>query len=173
MKIKPTGDQKKMLAYLLAGGMSLSAAISGVFLTAPSEGLKTTAYLDPVGIATTCYGHTGPEVKVGKVYTHTECLNLFAEDLGKAEEDVDAVIHVPLNPYQKAGLIDFAFNIGRTKFSTSQMAKLFNQGKYIEGCRQLVNWVYAGKKKLPGLEVRRQGELGFCLGTTEIEDVQD
>jgi len=171
MKITPTEDQKKMLAYLLAGGLSLSAAVSGVFLTAPSEGMKTTPYLDPVGIATTCLGHTGPDVKMGKQYTVSECLDLFAEDLGEAEEDVDAVIKVPLNTYQKAALIDFAFNYGRTKFRNSTMADLFNQGRYTEGCRQLVNWVYAGKKKLPGLEIRRDKELQFCLGTLEIENV--
>lgn len=160
-----------MLAGLLAGGLSLSAALSGVFLTAPSEGEKTNAYLDPVDIATACFGHTGPDVKLGNTYSHLECLNLFQKDLGEAEEDVDASIHVPLNVYQKAALIDFAFNLGRHKLQTSSMAKLFNQGQYTEGCKQLVAWVYAGKKKLPGLEIRRQKELGFCLGTTEIEDV--
>lgn len=171
LKIKPTEGQKKMLAALLAGGLSLSAALSGVFLTAPSEGMHNQVYIDPVGIATACLGHTGPEVKVGQKYTDLECLNTFTKDLGEAEEDVDASIHVPLNVYQKAALIDFAFNLGRHKLQTSSMAKLFNQGQYTEGCKQLVAWVYAGKKKLPGLEIRRQKELGFCLGTTEIEDV--
>lgn len=158
-----------MLAALLAGGISLSAAISGVFLTAPSEGLHNETYLDPVGIATTCLGHTGPDVKMGQVRTHAECLNLFAKDLDQAEEDVDATIHVPLNTYQKAALIDFAFNMGRPKLQSSTMAKLFNSGKYTEGCRQLIAWVYAGKKKLPGLEIRRQKDMDFCLGTVEVD----
>lgn len=160
-----------MLKLLLAGGMSLSAALSGVFITAPSENKVNTPYLDPVGIVTACYGHTGPDVKNKSHYTDEECLDLLMKDLGKAEEDVEKVIHVPLNTYQKAALIDFDYNVGVTNFRKSTMAKLFNQGNYTEGCKQLVSWVYAGKKKLPGLETRRDLELQFCLGKVEILNV--
>ena len=169
LKITPTQGQRKMLAALLAGGISLSAALSGVFITGPSEGLQHVPYKDPVGIATTCYGHTG-SVQMKK-YTYEECLNLLVKDLGESEKDVESVIHVPLNVYQKAALDDFDYNVGITKFRKSHMAELFNQGKYTEGCKQLVNWVYAGKKKLPGLEKRRDLEMKFCLGELEITNV--
>lgn len=171
MKIKPTQDQKKMLGLLLAGGLSLSAALSGVFLTGPHEGKVNTSYNDPVGILTACYGHTGSDVKPNTTYTDLECMEWLISDLRKEEKDVEETIHVPLNLYQKAALDDFVHNIGPTKFKSSTMVKMFNAGDYKGGCEQLVRWVYAGNKKLPGLEKRRNLEMQWCLGNVEVEGV--
>jgi len=168
LKITPTQGQRKMLTTLLAGGVSLSAALSGVFITGPSEGLRHAPYKDPVGISTTCYGHTGKIVK--GTYTKQECLDLMIKDLTQADKDVSAVIKKPLNVYQRAALIDFDYNVGITNFRHSTMVKLFNEGKYTDGCNQLVRWVYANDKKLAGLEKRRSLELQWCLGNVEISN---
>lgn len=167
-KLNPTQGQKKMLALLLAGGLSLSAAVSGVFLTAPSEGKVNHSYADPVGILTACYGHTGKDVKPNTTYSDAECLAWLISDLSKEEKDVEEIIHVPLNLYQKAALDDFVHNLGRTNLATSKMARMFNARDYKGGCEQLVRWVYAGSKKLPGLETRRRLEMQWCLGEVEI-----
>jgi len=49
---------------LLALGLSSALATSGMFI-AKHEGLVLGTYPDPVGIVTSCYGHTGPELKLG------------------------------------------------------------------------------------------------------------
>lgn len=169
--IKPTGEQKKMIGLLLAGGLSLSAALSGVFLTIPSEGKVNTSYHDPVGILTACYGHTGKDVRPDTTYDDAQCLYWLISDLSYEKKDVDSVIKVPLNLYQEAALIDFTHTVGVTKLRTSTMAKKFNNGDYIGGCKELVRWVYAGggKVKLKGLEVRRDKEMQWCLGNITVE----
>lgn len=37
------------------------------------EGYVPRTYIDPVGIPTACYGHTGEDVRAGATYTRKEC----------------------------------------------------------------------------------------------------
>lgn len=61
--------------------LGFSRILAAVGLTVSTfEGQELTGYVDPVGIATTCYGHTETAV-VGKEYIEDECLNLLADDL--------------------------------------------------------------------------------------------
>lgn len=157
-------DNKKMLGILLAGGLSLAASFGGAFLAVPNEGNPGGAYIDPVGITSACYGHTGSDIKKGSAYTEHECLAWLMKDLDKAEEGVDMVIHVPLTWYQKAALISFTYNVGVTNLRKSTLAKKFNSGDYVGGCNEMTKWVNANGKKLRGLVARRQNERDFCLG---------
>lgn len=158
-----------MLGILLAGGLSISAVFSGVFLTAPSEGKINHSYHDAAGILTACYGHTGSDVKLGQSYTDGECLEWLINDLNKEDQDVKQIIRVPLNVYQQAALDDFMHNVGKTQFANSTLVKLFNQGDYVGGCDQLTRWVYADGKKLKGLEARRELEKEWCLSGVEVK----
>lgn len=165
----PTDAQKKMVAAALAAGLSLSAAFSAAFLTAPSEGLSNTVYVDPAGPPTVCYGHTGPDVKIGdRYYTNAECVALLLKDLGDAEIQVKKYVTVPLNLYQTTALDDFVYNEGAARLKKSTMRKKFNAGDYKGGCQELTRWVLANGKKLKGLERRRDKELAFCLGQIEV-----
>lgn len=155
----------------MSGGLGLSAAISAAFLIAPSEGYHNNTYLDPVGIITSCFGHTGPELRLNQRFTEEKCLDQFAEDLSEADRSVSKVIKVPLNTWQKAALISFTYNVGEDNLRTSTLTKLFNQKEYDKGCDQLLSWVYAKKKKLKGLENRRKLERSMCLGQMELSDV--
>ena len=156
--------KNKLIGLLAAAGLSVGAIFAGSLIVPPSEGLVTHGYLDPVGVATSCYGHTGPDVKVGIKYTNEECVQQFAEDIQEADKAVHSVIHVPLTWYQEAALISFTYNVGADNLKKSTLVKLFNMGKYTEGCKQMLRWVYAGGKKLPGLVDRRQRETKVCLG---------
>lgn len=167
--IIPTSLQRKMLAIALAGGLSLSAAFSAVFLTVPSEGKVNAGYVDPGGVVTACYGHTGPEVKLGNHYTDPECFALLLKDEAEAEVQVKSLIDVPLNTYQLAALDDFVYNEGAGRLKSSTMRKKFNSGNYKGGCDQLVRWVIANGKKLGGLVKRRDKEMAFCLGQVEVK----
>lgn len=168
---KLTQDPKKTMAILGSMGLSLAAMVSGAFLVAPSEGYNPNVYLDPVGIMTSCYGYTGPELKMDQKYTDEQCLRKLADRLDVAEQGVDNVIKVPLNTYQKAALISFTYNVGEGNLSQSTLAKQFNQKEYDKGCDSLLGWVYAKKKKLAGLEARRKLERQMCLGQIGVPNV--
>jgi lysozyme len=43
------------------------------------------------------------------------------------------------------------------------MARKFNAGDFKGACQEMDKWVYAGGKKLKGLEKRRQQEKALCM----------
>src|SRR3546814_9460270 len=68
---------------LVSAGIGLAAAVSGAFLVAPSEGYNNNTYLDPVDIITSCYGHTGNDLKQGQTFTDEQCLDQLSKDLDR------------------------------------------------------------------------------------------
>lgn len=128
------------------------------------EGYVPRTYSDPIGIPTACYGHTGADVTPGREFSRAECDALLHGDLGKAYAYVTRCITAPMKDYQAAALTSFAFNVGGPAVCRSTLAKLANQGRWAEACAQLDRWVYAGKRKLPGLVKRRAAERAMCEG---------
>jgi lysozyme len=162
-----------MLGLLATAGLSLGGIFSGVFLIAPHESKVNSGYLDPVGIATSCWGHTGNDVILDKYYTNQECIKQLTGDVQQADKEMKSVIKVPLTFYQEAALISFTYNVGVTNLRNSTLAKDFNAGKYTEGCNQLSRWVYANGKKLQGLVIRREQERQVCLGNVRSWELND
>lgn len=158
------------MAWLLGTGASIAIAVSGAFLVAPNEGAVNGTYLDPVGIITSCLGHTEAGLELGVRFTDEQCMDQFAKDLSRANRGVHKVIHVPMTVYEEAALTSFTYNVGITNLSKSTLAKDFNSGDIEAGCNELVKWVYSGKKKLKGLEIRREKERQMCLGKMEWSD---
>ncbi|MBN67577.1 MAG: lysozyme [Rickettsiales bacterium] len=145
-------------------GKALAAAtmLMAAPLVAFWEGRENTAYLDPVGIPTVCYGHT-LTAEMGDVYTDKECYHLLKADLRVAADAVDRRVDVPLSPETKAALISFVFNVGETQFASSTLLRKLKAGDYAGACNELPRWVYAKGKKLRGLVRRRQAERELCL----------
>ena len=139
------------------------------------EGLKVRTYLDPIGIPTVCYGHTGKDVKLGQTYTLAQCEDMLAQDLIEANAVVDSCVRAPLTPNQRTAFVSFAFNVGRgspghkdgfcvlKSGGPSTMLRLINSGKASEGCKQLPYWNKAGGRELLGLTKRRSAEMAICL----------
>lgn len=159
---------EKAKKWLAASGASLAIILSGSMLVAPNEGKVNKTYLDPIGILTSCLGHTGKELRIGDKFTDDQCYSQMAKDLTKSQDAVHRYIVVPLNVYQEAALISFTYNAGAGNLSKSTMAKKFNVLDYKGGCEELVKWVYAGGKKLNGLVNRRNEELAMCLGDKDV-----
>ncbi|MCA7083376.1 lysozyme [Cupriavidus sp. DB3] len=136
---------------------------AAVPLVAAFEGLRQTAYLDPVGIPTACFGAT-KGVRLGQVYTREQCDTLLARDLLAANADVDACVRVPLTEGQRTALVSFTYNVGRGNFCGSTLVRKLNAGDYVGACNELPRWVYAKGVKLPGLVNRREQERALCLG---------
>ncbi len=127
------------------------------------EGLSLTAYLDPVGIWTIGYGHTGPEVGPGDVITRTEAETLLKKDLTKFENAVRSLVKVPINSNQFSALVSFTFNVGTGALSQSTLLARINQKDYQGAADQFSRWVYGGGQVLPGLVTRRNAERSLFL----------
>lgn len=158
---------------LLGVGLGTALALSGSFLIAPSEGLVTKTYLDPVNILTSCRGHTGPELKLGQTFTVDQCDKVFADDLIKHDKQLMSVVKVPFkSDYQHAAMLSFVYNVGIGNFSSSTMLKRLNAGNYGGACLELTKWIYAKGKKLNGLVTRRTKEYLYCMNEIPL-DVQE
>jgi len=152
---------KLNLNKLIAAGLSTVVAFVG-FNIAQHEGEEFTGYIDPAGIATTCYGHTKTAV-VGKSYTENECVSLLAKDLGEHNTQMNSVINVDLSPGEHSAYLSFHYNIGHGAFTRSTLLRYLNQNKRVEACNELSRWVYAKGVKLQGLVNRREKERDICL----------
>lgn len=173
-------NNNKIYTKLLALGLTGSLALGGAYLTAPSEGVVLATYKDPVGIVTSCYGHTGKELKMGQKFTEEECIKQLGEDLIKHDKQLDSLVKVEYkSPYQHAALVDFTYNVGVGNVKSSTLLKLLNQGRHTEACEQLTRWVYARKDGvkivLKGLVIRRTEEYKWCMGNPpkEVREVYE
>ena len=147
---------KRFLAASIAATLSIAS-----LLVAKHEGLETTAYRDPIGIPTICYGHTSTG-HIGQTKTIVECQELLSSDLLVAISDVESRVRAPLTVERRAALVSFVFNVGGTKFGSSTLLRKLNAGDARGACAELSRWVYAGGVKLKGLVARRAEERALC-----------
>lgn len=145
------------------------AAALATLVAVPAEGLRRVAYYDPPGILTVCYGHTGPDVVKGRMYSHEECRDLLTKDMAAAIATVDACVP-GLPPHVLGAFGDAVYNLGPTiacnpKASTA--ARLLKAGDIAGACNQLPRWdkarVGGVMVTLPGLTKRRAVEKHLCL----------
>jgi lysozyme len=60
--------------------------------------------------------------------------------------------------FQKASIVDFAYNVGVNAFKTSTLRKRILSGNFDDVENQLMRWTKGGGKTLPGLVKRRKAE---------------
>lgn len=102
------------------------------------EGLRREAYQDTVGVWTIGYGHTGPEVKRGLVWTREQAEAALIADV----EDHNRRIHdaLPwmknLDPVRRRVLENMAFNLGVGSSAT---------GKGLLGFKNTLEFVRTGQ----------------------------
>lgn len=157
--------------------MVAAAAIgsAGLAVIKQHEGVRYKTYLDPVGIPTVCYGHTGPEVRLGQSYSAKQCEDLLIRDIIKHAgyvtpgNKLNCIKDAPLNPNQRDAVVSFVFNVGGTKFCRSTMAKALAARNYTAAANEFPKWVNAGGRPLPGLVKRRAAERRLFLSNHRSE----
>lgn len=159
----------KLKQTLIGMGLSVPLVLSATYLTAPSEGLVLGTYKDPVGIVTSCYGHTGKELSMRMKFSEEECARKLGKDLLLHDKQLSQVVIVPYqSPYMHAALVDFTYNVGIGNVKSSTLLKKLNTGDYDGACYELTKWVYAKQNgiaiKLKGLVTRRTKEYRWCMG---------
>lgn len=122
------------------------------------EGLRLEAYRDAAGVLTIGYGHTGSDINEGDRITAYWAKELLRNDLGATEAAVRR-LHVARTQGQFDALVSFAFNLGIERLQGSTLLKVIRHGgSHDQIQREFKRWVYAGGKKLRGLERRRAWE---------------
>ena len=122
------------------------------------EGLRLTAYRDAAGVPTIGYGHTHG-VKMGDRLTTYWADQLLRKDVAKVAYEVMqlGVVHTQ---GQLDALTSFAFNLGIGRLINSTLLKTIRKGGSMHQIRrEFMRWVYAGGKRLKGLEMRRKWEV--------------
>ncbi|WP_369326756.1 lysozyme [Alcaligenes nematophilus] len=135
---------------------------STIALVAAWEGRSLMAYVDPVGIPTICDGYTHG-VKLEDVASPEQCDALTEQEVRKALTVVDRSVPQTLPDGVRVALASFVYNVGAGAYGNSTLLRKLRVGDLAGACNQLPRWVYAGGKKLRGLERRREAERQICL----------
>lgn len=173
-------DQGVIEDYLMPVIYSAGAALSGItggrmFLSLAGlnaikqhEKFVSVPYKDQAGLWTIGYGH---KIEAGESFTsltEAQASTLLAKDVGKAEDAVNASVHVGLTQHQFDALVSFVFNVGTGAFRRSTLLKKLNNGDPTVAA-EFTRWVYVtkGGQKVQsaGLLNRRQAEVAMFNGT--------
>jgi lysozyme len=127
-------------------------------LTEAFEGCRLVAYPDVKGVWTIGWGHTGPEVVEGLVWTQEQADGQLLKDTQHAVDCVNRAVFFPITQGEFDALVDFTFNVGCSAFQKSTMLKLVNVGAFQAAAKEFEKWEYAGGKKVAELLRRRQAE---------------
>lgn len=121
------------------------------------EGLRLEAYEDAAGVPTIGYGHT-KDVRMGDRISEYWAKELLRDDIDEAERQVKE-LGVARNEAQLDALVSFVFNLGIGRLKESTLLRVIREGgSKADIKREFKRWVYAGGKRLKGLELRREWE---------------
>lgn len=134
---------------------------AGLQLIMRHEGFSPTPYICPARVKTIGYGHV---IEAGENFpaaiSEKEAQMILQRDVGAAEHAVLRLIAVPLTNGQFDALVSFTFNLGSGALQRSILRRKVNRGEHEEVPQELMKWVWAAGRKLPGL-IRRRAEESF------------
>lgn len=111
------------------------------------------------------WGHTGPGVHQGLVWTQAHADAALLTDMQRSEANVREVVKFPLVHEEFVALCDLDFNIGNSAFDTSTLLRMLNAGDVQGAIAQFSQWNKARGEVLAGLVKRRAAEAAlFALG---------
>ncbi|QIA76161.1 lysozyme [Rodentibacter caecimuris] len=150
----------------------LRTSQAGVEIIGHAEGCRRDPYQCPSDVLTVGIGSTevsGGSINPNKRYTDKEIADRWANDLRIAEGCVNLYgngRNLPQGTFD--AMTSIVFNVGCGAMRKSTMFRKANAGDYIGACNELPKWVYAGGKKLRGLEIRREKERALCLRDLKV-----
>lgn len=147
---------------LVLGNGNVKTSQAGLELIGNAEGCQRDPYRCPADVWTdgigNTHGVTGARKSDAQIAADWErnildaeqCVNRYAAGGKLAQGAFDAAVSI-------------TFNAGCPTMQKSTMFRLFRQGDTAAACEQFPRWVYAGGRKLKGLENRRNKERALCL----------
>lgn len=166
---KPRTGTGKKIGFAAAPALVVLAIVAAL---QPSEKRVLTTYWDHLGkIDTVCAGVTGPGVIRGKTYTVAECEAMETAYVQKMLARMGSCVTAELEFHEVKAWGHFAYNVGTANFCRSTAARLLNQGKSAEACKQISRWTFVKGKdcrlkanKCGGIVKRRATERAWCEG---------
>ncbi len=135
----------------------------GVEFIKKSEGCRLKAYQCTAGKWTIGWGHTR-DVKEGMQITQHQADVIFSSDIESFEDGVAYMTKgVDLTQEQFDALVSLAFNIGVTRFGTSNLLRKLLRGDVAGAAGEFEKWRLADGKVDPGLVKRRAAEREMFL----------
>ena len=152
----------------------MNTSLEGIKLLHHFESLRLIAYPDPGSHDghpwTIGWGHTGPEVRKGLVWTKEQADAAFAARLAKEfEPGVLAAVTVELQQYEFDALVSFVYNIGLGEFRKSTLLRKLNAGDKDGAALEFDRWIRNDGKIMRGLVRRRAAEKYVFDGMTADE----
>jgi lysozyme len=139
--------------------MNFQYSKAGLDLTKRFEACRLTAYQDIKGVWTIGWGHTGPEVHSGLVWTQEQADAAVIADTTNAVRAVNShVTFAGLTQGEFDALVDFAYNLGCGALYGSTLLKLVNAGDIANAANEFAKWDHCGGKEVAGLLRRRLAE---------------
>lgn len=147
---------------------------AGIDLIKKYEGLRLSAYQDPIGIWTIGYGHTGG-IKHGDICTVAQATAWLLNDISSAEDAVSDAVTSDINENQKAALVSFCYNVGPGREGVkdglcelksggqSHLLIYTNRSDWINAANEFPKWAKAGGVVVFGLMKRRVDERALFM----------
>jgi lysozyme len=129
---------------------------AGLALLKSFEKCVLTAYADEGGVMTIGWGHTGPEVCEGMVYTEAQADAQLEKDL-ETFYVLDHYLTEQCNDNQYSAFICLAFNVGLRAVRLSNTLKLVNEG--LPPDKEWLGFNLVNGQPSAGLTRRREAEL--------------
>lgn len=153
----------------------MRTSANGVAVAHYWESCKLVAYPDPGSKDgrpwTIGWGHTGPEVVKGLVWTQAKADQVFLEDLRIREDRINKILRVPVTQGQFDALVLFSYNVGLPALEASTLLRLLNAGDYGGARAQFARWNKNDGKVMRGLIRRRASEVGLWDGMAGAEAI--
>lgn len=143
-------------------GHDCAASVDGLALIRSFEGYIPFVYEDAAGLPTIGYGHLildGEQFNEPLLPEAAE--QLLRQDVMRIEIGMQRVVTEPLWQWQYDALTSFTFNVGNGALARSTLLRRVNDGRHADVPPQFMRWVYAGGKRLRGLEIRRTAEAAM------------
>ena len=136
------------------------------------EKLRLRAFLPTIhDVPTIGWGHTGPDVRLGMVWTRAQADAAYVTDVAEVVAPLNrALFGIPTTQGQFDALFSFAYNEGLGSPSTkgkgllgSTLFRKHKSGDYAGAVKEFDKWVYQAGVRLKGLERRRDAEQALYL----------
>ena len=131
------------------------------------EGVRLTAYRDPIGIPTICSG-TIRGVRMGMTIAAADCDRLIASEATEYWRGVSRAMTIEtkrlrINVPRGAAWTDFTINVGIGAASSSTAMRRLNAGNVPGSCKAMTWFNKAGGVIFAGLVVRRGDNYDMCM----------
>lgn len=143
--------------------MSHTLCVRGENLIKSFEKLAYTAYQDEGGVWTIGFGHTGPEVVEGLVWTYLQVEAAFIADTQAAVAANNAMLPPSINQNQFDALVSFAFNVGVNAEGHSTLLRKINAGDLPGAADEFKRWNHVNGVVSAGLTERRDAERALFV----------